>query len=425
MGQYITPPLEQFLKTRLNIMPSQRLAFFNRMDNLCELSGVKMSDELRSEVEAYFGFAMVRVIEGFADFDAPRLQESLYSGINRMIPAELRLEFIRLFARVCESCSVICLTVADSGDLPIPPEGCEFALVAVPNAAYGLVEWNGVAWDTVAGIGTADFIDVTITTIGDYTVTINGVSGLTQADSPYTIPTPTGYVDATFVDGGCEWEMERLEPSCSPYTLEWIAFDTFQGIGVYDGTLNGVDLMQSITTIQSQLSSIYETWEGHTGVQTAFLFTNDNYLYIALIRDSNSAAFTSFGEYINNNDPENPMQLTSVGNINCELLCQTASFSTIDAPNTEIDNISVGGNALTAIGAPAININSPTLAADITSTLRLPYGYGIIDPEWDFQCVVDGDDVTITVQSLYVYDWVYYNNVGSTIFGTAYFSACP
>jgi len=111
-----------------------------------------------------------------------------------------------------DSCPVICLTVEDANDLPDPPEGCEFALLAVPNTAFALYEWDGAAWENVVGIVTADFEEVTIATTGSFTVTINGVSGLTSADSPYTIPTPTGYVDATFVDGGCQWEMERLEP---------------------------------------------------------------------------------------------------------------------------------------------------------------------------------------------------------------------
>jgi len=193
-------------------------------------------------------------------------------------------------------------------------------------------------------------------------------------------------------------------PTCSDYTLEWVSFDTTWGLGASNGTLNGVNLALSITTVQNQLAFIYSTWEGHTGVKTAFLFDtiNSGVLWIALIRATDSPAFTSFGEYINNDDPT-PVDIATQGNINCELNCYTTTFTMDNIPVTEWEGVTVQLNPLSIV-APLLLLSSPTLQADYTAYVRPLYGNAIVDPEFSMSVNLVGDQATMTFYSLYAYN---------------------
>ena len=304
MGQFTSPQLENYLKTLIPMMPSQRLPFFNRMDNLCELSGVKMPDALKVEVQKLFGFEMVKIIEGFADYSAPRLKEILYGSIGNVIPRPLQLEFIRLFSRVCSSCEVICLTVSDPTELPDPPEGCEFALLFIQDQAAIIYEWDGAAWNPIVGVATGDYTEVEIATTDAWTVTINGVSGLTSADSPYTIPAPTGYVDATFVNGACSYVMERIEPPIPLMTwlfvdINNVPFDPNDPANWNQG-ITGIQPTSVIVTGNQVEVFGYLTGDtgtigdaGLTAFSTNLLFVTDNAGFIVEVLDLAFSASTS------------------------------------------------------------------------------------------------------------------------------------
>lgn len=214
MGQRTTPSLEQYLKHQIRIKPEQRLPFFNRVDNLCELSGVPMRSDLRREVERMFGFDMIRVIEGFSDCDAPRLSDDVKKAIRLSLPQQLELEFIRLFGRQC--CDAICLTVELVDDLPVEPDGCEFALVYLADETKfntAIYQWDGEAWVIQVGAsGTfeiGEIITVAYTTTGNYNVVLNGGDPLTGSGD-YVFDPGVGTLDITFNNGDCQYVMEQI-----------------------------------------------------------------------------------------------------------------------------------------------------------------------------------------------------------------------
>lgn len=118
----ITPSLSQWIKTKSPVSPSVRLELFNRLDNLCELSGLKMTDKLRGELEVKFGLEFVKVIEGFEDIEIPRLADELQRAIVRFFPSAYRLEAERLFSRVCGPTGpALVMEYSDIGLCPVSP----------------------------------------------------------------------------------------------------------------------------------------------------------------------------------------------------------------------------------------------------------------------------------------------------------------
>lgn len=102
-GIHTSVELTYWLKTQIKLPPSLRLEFFDRMDNLCDRSGTPMSPLLHDACVWLFGLDLVRVIEGFDDFEAPRLSGEMERRIAQVVPSALVLEFIRLFSLVCDT----------------------------------------------------------------------------------------------------------------------------------------------------------------------------------------------------------------------------------------------------------------------------------------------------------------------------------
>lgn len=98
----ITPDFEKWLKTKMPISAELRLEFFDRLDNLCDQSGLKMTNALEDEIEELFGLEMVKIIEDYADIATPRLPSSIQRKIYRHIDPRYSLEMLRLFTLTCE-----------------------------------------------------------------------------------------------------------------------------------------------------------------------------------------------------------------------------------------------------------------------------------------------------------------------------------
>lgn len=102
MAGLITPSFARWLKAYMPIRSEHRLEWFDRMDNLCELSGTKMSDELEVEVARLFGDKMLRLVENYGDYEPGRLSSDVRASFARVFPKEYLNEAKRLFARSCE-----------------------------------------------------------------------------------------------------------------------------------------------------------------------------------------------------------------------------------------------------------------------------------------------------------------------------------
>lgn len=88
-----------------------RLEFKNRIENLCSLSGIPMSPDLRQWVIQTFGLEMVRVIEGYSSLTAPVLSPQLQERINRIVPKNYQGEDVNLLfkQKFDVTCASVCL----------------------------------------------------------------------------------------------------------------------------------------------------------------------------------------------------------------------------------------------------------------------------------------------------------------------------
>jgi len=226
----LSPTQRKYWLSNGKLANSIKLEWVNRIDNLCALSGTAMSPDLRSWVESVFGLEMVRVIQDYSIYTAPKLSPDIRNVINSAIPnfydgVDINIEFARLFDKNC--CPSICLTVARANQLPDPPTGCEFALVETKTETttlYALYHWDGSQWsDHISviidyGQGLIGAVNLFIPTSG-WSAIINGTT-YTADDTIIFAPSVTR-VDVTFISPErCQYVMERVEVSAFVVNIE-------------------------------------------------------------------------------------------------------------------------------------------------------------------------------------------------------------
>ena len=133
------------------------------------------------------------------------------------------------------SCPAICDTVASTGELPDPPEGCEFILVyddIAPRYLAALYEWHeGTGWHYHVKFETflesnGTFLGFLVEQLDDWQVIVNGVSY--TGNPVITFDNPVYYIEVEFVSPeGCRYTVEPFgEVPCYWY---WDEFDISAG----------------------------------------------------------------------------------------------------------------------------------------------------------------------------------------------------
>lgn len=84
------------------IHSSLRLEWFDRLDNLCDLSGTKMTDELEAEIERLFGRDFLRVVENYSEYTPDRLSSEQKTAFAKVFPPQFLLHAKYLFTLTCE-----------------------------------------------------------------------------------------------------------------------------------------------------------------------------------------------------------------------------------------------------------------------------------------------------------------------------------
>lgn len=124
---YITPRFYAYLKQFPTALSGNlRDELIYRLENLCELTGEKMSNALRAGLKFWLNTDYAdfyNLIENFGNVTTPRVTVALQRRFKQMLPGEFYLEWMRLFDRSCDTpviCPEFCGTVADQ----IAPDPC-------------------------------------------------------------------------------------------------------------------------------------------------------------------------------------------------------------------------------------------------------------------------------------------------------------
>lgn len=129
----------------------------------------------------------------------------------------------------CAICNEVCLIVSSEGDLPSPPEGCEFALVRdlqLESFSVGLFFWSDISekWELHASASgnyvSGQFSEVSYSTSDDWSLTLNGGSQLIGNDF-VTFDPAVNTLDIVFTFRNCEYIMDQVVAPGLPLILEF------------------------------------------------------------------------------------------------------------------------------------------------------------------------------------------------------------